>query len=162
MIRHRTDVQLPYAQVPYDTGTLRRGDGSGGAPLWGRVRGGRPPLERVQGPAFANRSSDTETRLRGSYWRAGNYIPARDPLRWTDAGPIRMEMHQHVFTYRKWSGGSHSDREGLHTGTPVPIRAKRTAGSNKPVRMARPRRTRLTVQQYRGQTYSSTTQVLRG
>lgn len=162
MSRHRSDVPLPYAQVPYDTTTMRRGDASGGGPLWGRVRGGRGPIERIQGPAFANYSTATETRQRGSYWRSGNYIPASEPLRWTDAGPIRMEMHQHTFTYRKWSGGSHSGRTGLHTGTPVPIESKRTKGSAKPATMARPRRTRLTVQRYRGQTYSSTTQVLRG
>lgn len=162
MTRHRSDIRLPYARIPYDQRTLRRGDAGGGPPAIGRVRGGRPPVELVQGPAVANRSMETETRMRGAYWRTGNYIPARDPLRWTEAGPIRPDMHMATYTYRRWSGGSHSDREGLHTGTPVPLTAARGKGSGKPRTMARPRRSALTVQRYRGQTYSATTRVLRG
>lgn len=162
MMNHRSSTPLPYTRPRYDTVTPRRGDASGGPPESGRVRHAWSRIERVGGPVFANPSGAVETRRRGPYWRAGNYRPAADPIRWTDSGPIRAELHMDVFTWRRWSGGSHQDRTGLHTGTPVAMRSARTAGSNKPKNMTRPRRNRLTEQRYRGQTYSATTQVIGG
>ncbi|MER5542467.1 hypothetical protein ABT072_08410 [Streptomyces sp. NPDC002589] len=162
MSSHRSSTPLPYAQPRYDRTTLRRSDASGGPPESGRVRGSWGRIERVGGPVFANPSTAVEDRRRGPYWRVGNMRPPADPIRWTDAGPIRTELHMDTFTWRRWSGGSHQDREGWHTGTPLAMRTTRTAGSNKPRIMKRPRQNRLTQQRYRGQTYSATTQVIGG
>lgn len=118
-MKHRSSAPLPYAktQPAYDEHTPRRGQQPGGPPYAGRVRGGHPA------PEFAQPSPTTQdTRIhreRGPWWHTGNYVPVAEPLRWTDAGPIRPDMHLSTYQWRRGSGGAHSDRTGWHTMPPT-------------------------------------------
>ena len=170
--RHRSPRPLPYftPNPLYDESTPRSPgqDASGGLPQPGLVSGpvrsapgnlgrrGRPDYSMP--PASIN--DQQMFKERGPWFHAANMIPPADQVRWTDSGPIRLEMHQATFAYRPWSGHFFQNQEGLHTMLPAEHRAKLTKGSNKPYITQRPRQNRLAFQRYRGQTYSQTTQVI--
>lgn len=148
---------MPYfrPQSGYDERASRRNQQAGGQPFRGRRRGDRPPIEYVQPPPTTH--DMTIRRERGPWMHTGNYIPLAAPLRQTEAGPIRPDMHMRTHQWRRWSGGQHGDRTGWHTMLPnTEQRAERSG------RTQQQRRTqgRLTVQRFRGQSYSQSTQVL--
>lgn len=161
MIRHRSSRPLPYfvPEAYYNEGVGRHALPHGGPPESGRVRGGRMATEYVGGPDAPN--AELEAKLRGPWWHAPTMRPAADPIRWTDSGPIRLDMHMSTYAWRPWAGTFGQYQEGWHTGTPITQKEKLTKGSNKEVQMTRPWQNRLTFARYRGQTYSQTTEMLR-
>lgn len=81
-------------------------------------------------------------------------------LSWTDAGPAPdIVSFRFVRNIRPIVGGSHSDMWGMHTNIPTGQKAGNALPGKK--RMVPGRQNRLTVQRYRGQSYSSTTTVVR-
>jgi hypothetical protein len=85
--------------------------------------------------------------------RESYYLPAANNwVNWTAAGPIRRIIKEMNFTYRPIVGAPRW--KGLHTN--IPIQPRDQAGR---ARMKARRQNRLTVQRYRGQTYSQTTQL---
>ncbi|QUH03830.1 hypothetical protein HUO13_26130 [Saccharopolyspora erythraea] len=121
-------------------------------PFTGRTSGARPPIEYAAPPPAS--FDQGIYRERGPWWHTGNYIPAADPMRWTDAGPLRPDMHQHTHQWRRTSGGAHSDRTGLHS--PTPSTTGRDGRSGR-AQQRRPVRSLLTFPRFRGQSYSDTT-----
>jgi hypothetical protein len=158
--RHRSPRSLPYWDPTraYDTRTGRRGPSEGGEPESGRLLGGRRGTEHVQGPVSVN--DELTHRTRGPWYYAGNMRPPSEPIRWTDSGPVRLEMHMRTQQWRRWSGVFGQDLEGLHSGNPLVQTQNRNKGSRKRAQMRAPRQNRLTVQRYRGQSFSQTTQTL--
>lgn len=169
MFGHRTSIPLEYFDpertydvvTPYGHGrtahttTIPRG----------QVVGGRRPIEYIEPP---DKVFDTEIhKSRGPWFHTGNYIPRADPLRWTDAGPIRPEMHFWTFSWRRGSGQYGRALEGLHTMLPKPTKyrqgdeQRKQAAPNRTI-MRRPMQNRLTVQKFRGQSNSQRTQILGG
>jgi len=94
-------------------------------------------------------------KARGAYYRKEEYIPSGQTLvNWTAAGPRRPEMHLRARNVR------HEEQnrtiEGLHTNPPVPVVATTRVALSRPG--TRPaRQERLTVSNYRGQSFSQTT-----
>lgn len=166
---HRSSTPLPGANpeafydryMPYANGRTA----AGGLPPEGIVRGGRPPIEFIEPPP--TRFDSEVQKSRGPWFHTGNYIPLADPLRWTDAGPIRPEMHFWTFAWRRGSGQYGRALEGLHTMLPKPTKyqavdeQRRQSQPNRTI-MKRPYQNRVTVQRYRGQSYSQSTTVLGG
>lgn len=107
---------------------------------------------------FMGNSNDTlVVRDRGPWFHSSYYIgPGSGVVNWTEAGPSRPSLHLHRFNWRRVAGWSGQTREGMHTMIP----------SNNPQlqsgkqRMQRTSQNMLTVQRYRGQSYSQTTKVL--
>lgn len=155
MPRHRSSAVLPYfdPQATYDETIARRKQSAGGSPPVGRSVGGRRPIEYIGEPDATN--DQGITKMRGPWFHTGNMIPLANPIRWTEAGPIRPEMHFFTFSWRRWSGGAFQNREGLHTMLPRP------GLSTRHQMMARGQN-RLAIQRFRGQSFSQTTQVLGG
>lgn len=134
------------------------------AALYGQSRGGVAFKGRVSGrPGRAGDGSTAQPpqntnailirRARGGYYRESYYLsPANNWVNWTAAGPIRRIIKEWNFTYRpvvaapRW--------QGLHTN--IPIQPRDQAGR---ARMQARRQNRLTVQRFRGQTYSQTTKL---
>lgn len=102
-------------------------------------------------------------RLRIYMFRRAYYIPpalGAGDLSWTAAGPIRdLPTTRFNRNLRPIVGGSHADRWGMHTNLPTGQQAGNALPGKK--RMVPGRQNRLTVQRYRGQSYSATTTVLR-
>jgi len=130
------------------------GQSRGGVAFKGRIVG-RPgrsgDIEQVQIPQ--NTNAVLIRRARGGYYRESYYLPAANNwLNWTAAGPIRRIIKEWNFTYRpvvaapRW--------KGLHTN--IPFQPRDQAGR---ARMQARRQNRLTVQRFRGQTYSQTTKL---
>lgn len=165
---HRTSTPLPYETPPYDRSVYRLTDGSGGRPERGRIAQVYGDPEYLAGPGgFYDR---TVYKQRGPWAKVGNYIPAADPIRWTDSGPIRPEVHMHTSAWRRWSGGAFQWEEGMHTSSAAIRAASLAYGGAKSPRNKGPRgkgatsrgiqQNKLTTARYRGQTYSQTTRTL--
>lgn len=155
-MRHRSSTPLPYAktQPAYDERTPRRGQDNGGTPFAGRQRGGMPPPEYAQLPPTTNDRGIH--RERGPWMHSGNHIPLAEPLRQTDAGPIRSEMHMRTHQWRRWSGGRHGDRTGWHSMLPD-AQHQEPSGRRQ---QKRPRASKLTRQRFTQQSYSDTTEPI--
>lgn len=129
---------------------------TGGAPFEGRVRGTRN-IDRIDRGFAPGNTNDREiNKTRGPWYHRPYYIPPGGfPINWTEAGPVRNELHMRTYTYRRESGQSFQFREGMHTMVPRQ-QAQQQNGKEK---MTSARQNRLTVQRYRGQSYSNTTKV---
>jgi hypothetical protein len=130
------------------------GQSRGGVAFRGRVVG-RPGRAGDGSTANPPQNSNTtlNARARGGYYRESYYIaPANGWVNWTAAGPIRRIIREWNYNYRpvvaspRW--------QGLHTN--IPIQPRDQAGR---ARMQARRQNRLTVQRFRGQTYSQTTKL---
>lgn len=160
----------------YNPSVLRRRPTDAGS-LLAHSTGGEPEPDRVlnrpgwQG-AYSGASIDRAPsgyndaliqRTRGVMYRKAYYIPpalGSQNLSWTAAGPIKdMPTTRFTRNLRPLVGGSNQDREGMHTNLPTGQRqvGGQLAGRT---RMTAGKQNRLTVQRYRGQSYSQTTQAL--
>jgi hypothetical protein len=115
-----------------------------------------------QAPGYTN---DTLINRKREYiFRRPYAMPtatASGNISWRDSGPIKdIPTFRFNRNIRPLVGGAHPERWGLHTNIPsgvksgtqqLPDRKKMKAG----------KQNRLTVQRYRGQSFSSTTQVMR-
>lgn len=100
-----------------------------------------------------NTQDTMNTKVRSPWWDRGNEMLPVNIGNWSASGPQRPSLRLFVMNYRK---GSQPNRNtGMHTNPGVPTRDLR----GRDVMQATPR-ARLTVQRYRGQSFSSTTQVL--
>lgn len=102
-------------------------------------------------------------RSRGLLFRKAYYLPpATGPgnLSWTAAGPIKdMPTTRFVRNLRPIVGGSNQDKEGMHTN--LPTGQQQVGGQlNGKTAMVAGRQNRLSVQRYRGQSFSQTTTAL--
>lgn len=143
-----------YAHIPGGKGTeVGLGTSASGPPFSGRVLGA-PGEDDINRPVYSGTQNDSSIRKdRGPWWHVEDVAPYPAHREFTAAGPVRPELHMRTFSYRKWSGGSHQSHEGMHTQIPKQqpqlLSGKET--------MSRARQNRLTVQVYRGQSYSQTT-----
>jgi hypothetical protein len=110
-----------------------------------------------------DRNDNLIVRERGLTYRRAYYIqPALGPgnLSWVDAGPVRdipnTRFNRNV---RPIVGGSHQDTWGKHTDIPTGQKSGNQLKGKK--EMVPGRQNRLTVQKYRGQSYSATTMIVR-
>lgn len=148
---HTTDPnQVPRAHGQGDV----YGQSRGGVAFKGRVIG-RPgragEITTVQPPQ--NQNTTLIVRTRGAYLRESYYLPpAAGWVSWTAAGPARRIIKERNFTWRPIVAAPRY--QGLHTN--IPIQPRDEAGRQ---RMQPRRQNRLTVQRYRGQTYSQTTKL---
>lgn len=151
---HRTTGPLPYARPLGRYGPRRIS--SGGLPARGRVA-----VER-RSMMPGGRGNDAKIfKARGPFFRVGNLIPIPDPIRPTDSGPARPTMWQKTAMYRRWSGASNTHNMALHTYLDDTMKNSLTQGTNHSG-MRATRMNRLTVQQFRGQSYSQLTQSVGG
>lgn len=92
-----------------------------------------------------------------SPWYHKSYTKAHtvDPGDWNASGPVRQALHFRTLRYRRFQGDFHSDSTGMHSRLPKNAVLK----SNRPQTMAGGHTNLLTVNQYRGQSYSDTTLV---
>lgn len=102
-------------------------------------------------------------RQRGIMYRRARYQPPGEgggTLSWTDAGPARdLPTTRFNRNWRPIVGGAHQYAEGQHTN--LPTGQKQVGGQLKgKSAMVAGRQNRLTVQRYRGQSYSQTTSVV--
>lgn len=119
-MRHRTESPLPYARPrPNDRRTGRPAQSAGGTPYAGRVHGGQPPVEHAGPPAATNDA--LISRRRGPWLHTSAMTPIAAPLRATESGPIRPELHLWRSNYRRWQGSSGAVQEGWHTMMPPPV-----------------------------------------
>lgn len=142
------------------------GVSNGGMPFQGRVRGtagqrggagwqANEDITRVSPPGNVN--DKLIQKERGGIFRNAYYMEpatASGNLSWTAAGPVPTLLNMRKRNLRPIVGGSQSDRWGMHTN--IPLQPRDLAGKNK---MRPGRQSQLTVQVYRGQSYSSTTRV---
>lgn len=87
------------------------------------------------------------------WWDTGNQLLPKNIGNWTASGPQRPTIRLRTFTWRKGSQGNLN--RGLHTNIShsprtLPGREKMVPG----------RQNRLTIARFRGQSFSSTTQIL--
>lgn len=136
------------------------GNQAGGVPFLGAVVG-RPgwnnSIENAN-PAVSNTNDALIERLKGGWWHNPYYMPpatGSGNISWTAAGPAPSMLNMKRITYRRLVGGSKSYMEGLHTNIPHQPR-----DLNGKTAMRPGRQNQLTVQTYRGQSFSSQTQVL--
>lgn len=143
-----------YHPVPGGKGSDIAGRTSlGGPPFGGRVHGA-PGEDDINRPVYAGTQNDNQIRKdRGPWWHVEDVAPYPAKREFTKAGPVRPELHMRTFAWRQQSGDSFQSREGMHTEIPKQqpqlLSGKET--------MQRARQNRLTVQVYRGQSYSQTT-----
>lgn len=105
-------------------------------------------------------------RDRGPYYQADRIIPpGNNWVSWTAAGPQRPELHMRNVTFREMQGNTTSrypvantPSGGLHTMTPPGVAYTVPRYVTTP-QMTGARVNRLLPGQYRGQTYSQTTQI---
>lgn len=151
---HRQTGPLPYG-VPSDASDGARWDlDSGGPPQRGRFG--------WTNRSVPNHNTNAEIRFfktRGPYFTVGNVIPVADPIRASDCGPERPRMHMATGSYRRWNGTSNTHWKGYHTYLDETTQASMSQGTAKSG-MRAPRQNRLTMQLYRGQTYSQSTRIL--
>lgn len=144
---------------PTDIHTIYGESRGGFAPLRVHDQLDRPGRMRVPGTVYAPARNDTEiTRAREIAFRRPYYLPAATAsgnLNWTAAGPARdLPTFRFNRNVRPIVGGSNQDLYGMHTN--IENRGNQLAG--KP-RMRPAGQNRLTVQRYRGQSYSQTTEL---
>lgn len=101
-------------------------------------------------------------RTRGPYFTVGNVIPLADPIRASEQGPERPRMHMSTGSFRIWAGTSNTRWHGGHTYMDAQYAESLKGGASKKGGMRGARLDRLTMQQYRGQTYSQSTKILNG
>lgn len=158
MAAHRITPPLPYGKPRDQFHGPRWAQDDGGPPQRGRlVRTQRsaPNLNTVEDNA-------EQTRMRGPYWTIGNVIPLADPIRASEQGPERPRMHMNTMEFRRWMGTSNTRFAGGHTYLDAQYTDSLMGGASKKGGMRGTRMDRLTMQQYRGQTYSQSTRVLNG
>lgn len=157
----------------YNPNVIRRRPTDMGT-IYAKSTGGPPPEERVlsrpgwQG-AYDGATTDRAPsgyndtlilRSRGIIYRKAYYLPpatGAGNLSWTAAGPIKdMPTTRFSRNLRPIVGGSNQDKEGMHTNLPTGQQQPggQLRGRNA---MVAGRQNRLSVQRYRGQSYSQTT-----
>lgn len=135
------------------------GNSTGGIAVARAGRTGRPQdvmmLKLDRNPSIANDTRITRTRI--PIFRRGYYIPpAQAWMNWTESGPTRdIITFRFSRNIRPIVGGSNQDLYGMHTN---PERTITDPLKGKP-RMRPGRQNRLTVQKYRGQSFSQTTNL---
>lgn len=127
---------------------------SGGLPFSGRYR---QMNESRQPDGFEFNTLFFKSR--GPFFVSGNTYPIADTVRQSEQGPARPGMRMATGSYRKWVGNSNTHFKGDHTWLRDQVNDQRSVGTQKGG-MRGQRLNRLTVQQYRGQSYSQTTTVL--
>lgn len=100
-------------------------------------------------------------KTRGPFFVVGNTYPIADTVRQSEQGPARPGMRMATGNYRKWVGNTNSRFLGGHTWLRDQVIAQKSQGTQKGG-MKGTRLNRLTVQQYRGQSYSQSTDTLGG
>ena len=96
------------------------------------------------------------------YRRPHRGVVATGPgnISWADSGPTKdLPTFRFNRNLRPIVGGSHASRWGLHTNIPTGQRIGNELSGRK--KMKAGKQNRITVQRFRGQAYSSTTQVQR-
>lgn len=157
------------AQLPIDRWGARRGLSTGGAAPPMRPMTIAPGLvdKSVRDPGTTN--DDLVVRDRGSWYHRSYAIPAGvSMISWTDAGPDRPILHVAQQTLATQVGTSasrypylpESPTGGMHTMAPHAV-VRTSARYRTTQQMMPPRQDRLASGQYRGQSYSATTQTLR-
>lgn len=149
----------PIARRPQDIGNARD-HSTGGAPFEGSVRsvpGGLLGLVNRANPA----TNDSLIQRRREYiWRRAYSLPVAQA--WNNPvadGPTRdMPTTRFNRNLRPLVGGSHQNMVGMHTYLPTGQQGGSQLSGRAVMRAGH--QNRLTVQRYRGQSYSSTTQVL--
>ena len=120
-----------------------------------------------KGPAMVNRRSmavsdqtpmqtldDGITKEKGAWWDYSNQSPLPVNLGdWPNSGPVSPTLRLRTFTWRRTSQGQRN--RGLHTNIAWSPRTLPGRDS-----MVARQQNRLTVARYRGQSFSSTTEVL--
>lgn len=165
-----------YVFPNYDPNVIRRepqnignarAQSTGGRPFQGAVLD-RPGYQGLLDGSSIDRApgntNDTLiTRVREYVWRRAYSLPvatASANISWIDSGPTRdMPTTRFNRNIRPIVGGSNQVYEGMHTYLPTGQKGDSQLAGKK--RMTPGRQNRLTVQRYRGQSYSSTTQVIR-
>lgn len=127
----------------------------GGPPYEGPVVTLRPGVSYDRAPGNTN---DTLIQYsRGPWFHQGYYIgPGQGVVDWTKSGPSRPSLHMWRRTWNPTAGWSGQTNEGMHT--MIPAQNPQLQQGKTP--MQRYQRPFLTVQRYRGQSYSQTTKVL--
>lgn len=147
------------SRVPVNIANARN-NSTGGPPFEGAVRN-RPGVNHASFDRAPGMLNDTEiVRQRNYLWRRAYAIPAaqawHNPLA---DGPTRdMPTTRFNRNIRPIVGGSKQSSEGMHTYLPTGQQGSSQLAGKK--RMMPGRQNRLTVQRYRGQSYSATTQVI--
>jgi hypothetical protein len=100
-------------------------------------------------------------KTRGPFFVTGNSYPIADTIRQSEQGPERPRMRMATGNYRKWGGNSNTQFGGFHTYMDEQTAASKKQGQQKGG-MKGGRMNRLTVQAYRGQSYSQSTRVIGG
>lgn len=155
-MRHRVTPPLPYGRpdaVQPEDGSRRVS--SGGPPFQGRYR-------RTNRSVSANMivAANSEFwKTRGPFFTTGNSYPIADTIRSSEIPPIRPSMRMATGSYRQWGGNTNTHFKGYHTYLAEVNETAKSQGTQKGG-MRAARQNRLTIQRYRGQTYSQTTQVL--
>jgi len=131
---------------------------------WDLSKGGPPQRGSFEwtNRSMPNHNTNAEVhtfKSRGPYFTVGNLIAVADPIRATDCGPERPRMHMATGTYRRMAGTSNTRWRGYHTYLDDTRQKTLSQGTAKGG-MRAARQNRLTVQLYRGQTYSQTTRIL--
>lgn len=99
---------------------------------------------------------DMNLKNKSPWWDTGNEIKPINIGDWPASGPQRPSLRLRTFDWRKGSQPN-SNGYGMHTN--IDFSDRTLAGHE---RMRRPQQDKLTVQRYRGQSFSSTTVVLGG
>lgn len=140
--------------------------------IYGHSRGGiddlptvenRPPRQDFTQQNFTGTMATNDkliTRVRGLVYRRPYYMPpplGAGDLSWTAAGPAKdLPTTRGNRNFRPLVGGGHRDMWGQHSDF-------NTIGQNQlegKSRMRPGKQNQLTVQRYRGQSYSATTQLV--
>jgi hypothetical protein len=152
VVQHRQTPPLRYS-TPATPYTPRRVS-SGGNPFRGRFA--RTNTSRLPDGAENN---TLFFKTRGPFFVSGNTFPIADTVRQSEQGPARPGMRMATGSYRKWVGASKTRFPGNHTWLREQLIDQKSQGTQKGG-MRAVRLNRLTVQQYRGQSYSQTTTTL--
>lgn len=153
-IRHRITPPLAYEadHTPYGPRQVSHG----GPPFSGRYR-----RTNHSANVYEIKAPNAHFwKTRGPFFTIGNSFPIADVIRQSEL-PTRPNMHMATGSYRSWTGNTKSRWRGYHTYLSEEQAEAKAQGLQKGG-MRTARRNRLTVQQYRGQTYSQSTNVLGG
>lgn len=154
-------------KVPFNRGP-RRKDSTGGA---NQVLIRRTLVDGMEGEStrFPGTINDTTiSRIKTPWFSIPTYIPAGQSwVNWTEAGPVRPELHMRNYTMRTMEGTSatrflpnpRDPRQGLHTDPKVALAVSAARVRNGLPRMTTARQDRLRSGQYTGQSYSQTTRI---
>jgi hypothetical protein len=99
-------------------------------------------------------------KTRGVFFTTGNNYPIADTVRQSEI-PVRPTMRMATGSYRQWTGNEKTRFQGYHTYLAEQNVNAKLQGTRKGG-IQPGRQNRLTVQRYRGQTYSQNTTVLGG